>query len=120
MSELSNTKNHMESFAKAFVESSRKERWVGFLGHHKSKNYKRSAELFNHLDERFIVRNDSLEGVADFQDLGVFYDFLDEPALITFQEACAIGNNKDAIFSIIPGKLAVYFFHEGWNYVCSK
>ena len=40
--------------------------------------------------------------------------------LTTFAEAIEEGKGTDALCSIIPGKLVIYFFHDGWNFVCKK
>lgn len=111
---------HMTLFAEAFVQKERSERWRGFLTRHTRKMYARSSDLYNHLDERYFRQDDELDGVTSDETVGVFYNFMEKPKCITFAEAVELGSNNDAIFSIKPGKLAIYFFHEGWNYVCSK
>jgi len=113
-------KKHLEMFADAFVLKDRRDRWRGFLSKHKRRNHKLSSDLFNHLDKSCITQNDELIGVAQPDESGVFYDFIDNPKVLSFEEARNEGENSDAIFSLKKGKLAIYFFHEGWNYVCER
>lgn len=113
-------RHHMVSFAEAFVLSNRKGRWIGILSNHKSKNLKHSAKLYDHVDRRYWVRNDLLEGVSVGDAIGVFYDFYDSPRVISFSEAKKLGQGIDAIFSLKAGRYAVLFFHEHENYVLSR
>lgn len=108
---------HLEAFARSFVLKSKVDRWVGILTKHKSKNYSQSSKLYDHLDHRFLTRNDDLTKLVSDEFIGVFYDFSDPPQEMSFAEAKSVGDGSDAIFSIEPGKLAVFFFHEYENYV---
>ncbi|MCW9023559.1 MAG: hypothetical protein OQK73_02645 [Gammaproteobacteria bacterium] len=112
--------HHMQLFAESFILDSRKEKWAMLLSERPETIFNQSSRLFNYLDHNFIEQNDSLKNVVEDDGMGVFYDFQNEPTLISFKEAIDAGKELDAIFSIQPGKLAIYFFHEGWNFVCKR
>ena len=111
--------NHLNLFVKSFVEKRRQERWINFLCNRPKQTYKHSSDLLNHLDNKFYTEVDSVESIPE-NGKGVFYDFSDEPEIISFSEASEKGWYQDAIFSYKPGKLAVYFFHEGWIFLCKR
>ena len=111
---------HMRSFTDAFILEARKDKWTGLLCERPANVFNQSSKLFNHLDHNHIEQNDTLENVAPYDKVGVFYDFNHEPKCITFENAIEAGKGKDAIFSINPGKLAVCFFHDSWNFVCKR
>ncbi len=111
---------HMRSFAETFVLSTRKDQWVYLLSERSDNTFKQSSKLFNHLDHNYIEQNDSLYDITSYDTPGVFYNFKDEPKCISFKEAIEEGKSHDAIFSIKPGELAIYFSHDGWNFVCKR
>lgn len=95
-------------------------KWVGLLCERPDNILSLSSKLFNYLDHNYIEQNDSLDDVALDDTVGVFYDFNGEPKCISFKEAKEEAKGRDTMFSISPGKLAVYFYHEGWNFVCKN
>lgn len=120
MNNLLDIEIHMRSFAEAFVISTRKEQWVYLLSERSNNTFKKSSKLFNHLDHKYIEQNDSLANITSTEQQGVYYNFNDEPKCMSFKEAVEKGKSHDSIFSIEPGKLVVYFFHEGWNFICKR
>lgn len=110
----------MRSFSEAFVLQARKDKWVDLLCKRPNNVIKQASKLFNHLDHNYIEQNDSLENVAPNDTVGVYYDFNHEPKSLSFKDAIQNGKGHDAIFSITPGKLVVCFFHDGWNFVCTR
>jgi hypothetical protein len=50
--------------------------------------------------------------------LGLFVNGLGEGGLTTIAHAATLGG--DAIFSLVPGKLAAFFFHEEWDCLCAR
>lgn len=112
--------DHLSMFAKKFIIKNRVDRWLDLLVRRPKKIFEKSSDIFDHLDSSYCKRNDELENVVDQNTLGVFYNFHGEPIVITFKEAVDLGHYKNAIFSIKSGKLAVFFFHEGWNYICNR
>ncbi|HEY9050476.1 MAG TPA: hypothetical protein VIQ03_02960 [Gammaproteobacteria bacterium] len=111
---------HLKSFAEAFVLDSRKQKWLHLLSERPDNILSQSSKLFNYLDHNFIVQNDSLTNVASHDELGVYYDFKSEPEIISFKAALERSKSNDSIFSMQPGKLVIYLFHDGWNFVCRK
>lgn len=72
-----------------------------------------------HLDERFCKRVDGAFGISS-ETQGVFYDFHGEPRLMSLEDAEAAGEGQDAIFSAVPGKLAIHWSHEDWSWLCRR
>ena len=68
----------------------------------------------------FVRQVDDPATICKLDVDGVFLDFLDAPRTATLKEAVELGCNNNAIFSIQPGKLAIYFFHEGENFICER
>lgn len=120
MNENIDIEQHLKSFAQAFVTDDRKEKWLGLLSERPDNIHALSYKLFNYLDHNYIEQNDSLANVAGDDTVGVFYDFNHEPKCVSFKEAKEEVAGRDAMFSIEPGRLAVYFYHEGWNFVCRR
>jgi hypothetical protein len=110
---------HLAAFATAFVTPSRKERWLEMLSRRTKKNARNSSKLNEALDPRYCHKVDGIPNVT-WPGLGVFYDFYDEPIIITMKDALATGANQDAIYSIEPGQLALFFFQEGWCWLCRR
>jgi len=112
--------SHIRSFAETFVLPGRRDKWIRLLCERPDTILSQSSRLFNYLDHNYIEQNDSLNDVSPDDTLGVFYDFINEPECISFTEAIKKAKEHEAIFSIQPGKLAVYFLLDGWKFVCRK
>lgn len=111
---------HLAGFVDAFVVRERRERWHYLLSHRRKNTYKNSATLMEHLDARFCARVDGAFGVEPHA-MGVFYDFhTHPPEVMTFLEAEKRGDGQDAIFSLVPGRLAIHWSHEGWSWLCRR
>lgn len=117
---ISDINDHLVSFAKAFIVKNKIERWTDLLSRRPKRIFSKSSGIFNHLDMNYAVQHDSMQNVADQNIMGVFFDFINDPSIVTFKEAITLGDYRDAIFSIKPGKFAIFFFHEGWNFVCKR
>lgn len=111
---------HLQAFAEAFIIDSRRETWVELLRERPDTLFFKSTKLFNYLDHNYVEQDNALSNMAEEDVVGVFYDFKHDPKVISFKQACEEGKTHDAIFSIIAGKLVIYFFNEGWNFVCKK
>ncbi len=111
---------HLVSFAESFIVKSKIERWTDLLSRRPKKIFAKSSDIYKHLDMNYVVQNDALQNFVDEDTVGVYYDFINEPSIISFKEAITSGTYHNAIFSIKAGKLAIYFFHEGWNFVCKR
>ena len=55
---------------------------------------------------------------AAVRGAGLFYDFSDAPRVVPAAGDAVAAGGGDAIFSLVPGTLAVYFFHEGETWLC--
>ena len=111
---------HMKAFSESFVLKERQDTWVYLLCERPDDIFTRSSKLFNYLDHNYIEQNDALNNTASQDQAGVFYNFYHEPKCISFKDAIEEAKGHDAIFSIYPGELAIYFYHEGWNFVCQR
>ncbi|MDH5572114.1 MAG: hypothetical protein OEY89_10135 [Gammaproteobacteria bacterium] len=120
MNNASEIETHMKAFAEAFVLEGRKDTWISLLCNRPDDIAKRALKLFNYLDHNYIEQDDSLKCIDSHETMGVYYDFHREPKYISLKEAVEEAKNHDAIFSMVPGKSAIYFYHEGWNFVCQR
>ncbi len=110
---------HLAAFVDAFVVAIRRERWKDLLLLRRNRAFRDSSKLMDHLDTRFCRRVDGAFGLA--RDVrGVFYDFSEEPHWTSLQEARERGEHHDAIFSVVPGKVAIHWSHEGWSWLCRR
>jgi hypothetical protein len=55
---------------------------------------------------------------AGLQGDGLFYSFYDAPRVVPAASAGLVAGSRDALFLLVPGELAVYFFHEGTVWLC--
>jgi hypothetical protein len=112
---------HLESFIKSFIKNQYKDRWIYFIFKKKSNVSIELKKFENHYDNRFskiINKNDN-----KYDDLkGLYYNGGPEIKLLYFDEAMQLNtnNSEDAIFSVKPGELAFFFFHEGWMWKCQR
>jgi hypothetical protein len=108
---------HMTGFVESFVLPARRERWLYLLTERPKRIARDSHKLRNDLDYR---RCSTLGGDGDpeINQDGVYYEFVEEPRLLSPAEADRIGSGQDAIFSVVPGRLAVFFFHEFQSWLC--
>ena len=108
---------HFTDFVNSFVQKSRRDRWLHLLLNRPKQIYSNSHKLHGHLDWSICCRIENANQLNQ-KSKGVYYDFLNEPVVLTVADAFLVGPEKDGIFSITPGKLAVYFFHESENVLC--
>jgi hypothetical protein len=117
-------KEHLEAFSKAFIDKKYLERWR-FLIVERPTRAKRELRKFDwHLNDdrcRLIEAYEADPEILSQQfgsKLGVYFDGTRPPSLMTVAEAA--GFQEDAIFSLEPGRLAIFFFHEGWAWICEN
>lgn len=108
---------HFTGFVNSFVQKSCRERWLHLLLKRPKQIYGNSHKLHGHLDWSKCSRIENTNQLSQ-KSKGVYYDFRNEPVILTVADAFLVGPDKDGIFSILPGKLAVYFFHENENVLC--
>src|SRR5437868_5244866 len=120
---LIDVEHHLMSFVDAFVIGAKKDRWKELLTRRGKNIGRNSSKLMAALDDRFCLRVEQTD-YLNATSLGVFYEFRDEPRILTNRELdqhfLNFGGFRDAIFSIIPGRLAYHFFHEGWCWRCQR
>ena len=110
---------HFTGFVNSFVEKHRRERWLHLLLKRPEQIYTNSHKLHNHLDWSSCSKLKD-ESELNPKAKGVYYGFSDEPVVLTVAEAFMVGPERVGVFSIVPGKLAIYFFHELENYLCKN
>ena len=111
--------HHLERFVSSFVISRGRERWQHLLLSRGKRTFANSHKLHDVLD-RTVCNRLSGSPPVDDSTVGVFYDFYEDPQVLPFGEVYERAVNSDAIFSIVPGKLAIFFFHEGEEWLCEK
>lgn len=109
---------HAAGFALAFVVSAKRERWTELLAWRPRRIGGDSHKLHSDLDRRHCRVVAELP--AAIRGSGLFYGFFDAPRMVPAESAAMVAGGGDAIFSLVPGKLAVYFFHEGEMWLCQS
>jgi pyruvate/2-oxoglutarate dehydrogenase complex dihydrolipoamide dehydrogenase (E3) component len=107
---------HVAGFATAFVVPAKRERWAEMLARRPRRIGQDSHKLHSDLDRRTCRRVVELPTLVHGD--GLFYEFYDKPRVVPAANAIVAAGGNDAIFSLIPGKLAVYFFHEDELWLC--
>ncbi len=107
---------HVAGFAAAFIAPAKRERWVEMLVRRPRRIGRNSHKLHSDLDRRTCRRVTELPEVV--RGDGLFYQFFDVPRVVPAAGAALAAGRSDAIFSLIPGKLGIYFFHEDEIWLC--
>ena len=100
--------NHLTAFVQSFVVREKKARWIQILNNKPDKARRDGHNIIGDLDYRW----DSMRDLKNLKQKGVYYEFTEKALWLPTEDALSIGQQQDAIFSIEPGKLAVFFFHE--------
>jgi hypothetical protein len=109
---------HVAAFTAAFITSAKRERWLELLTKRPRRIVRQSHKMHSDLDRR-TCRNVGEVFPAGLKGAGLFYDFSDPPRVVSVELAAQLaGRGRDAIFSLVPGELALYFFHEGEVWFC--
>lgn len=114
---------HLEAFVLAFVAKNRQERWLHLLLHNPKNAYKNSHKLEGHLNCHCSkVDKDFIKAHYKLGLNGVYYSFsiYRNALLINLEEALIVGDYRNAVFSILLGKLGIYFSDEGSIWLCQK
>jgi hypothetical protein len=110
------TREHLLGFVRSFVKSQKRDRWVGLVQGPLSKAYKHSAKLLSDLSFDKAIRIKSPDAISPFRE-GVYWEFDEQGFVISPEEAFVLGANRDAIYSMSNGELALFFSHEGDVYL---
>ncbi len=109
---------HAARFAAVFVAPAKRERWSRLLARRPRRIFGDSHKLHTDLDRRTCrLVADLPAGICGD---GLFYGFSDAPRVVPAALAAVAAGGGDAIFSLVPGELAVYFFHEGEVWLCQS
>jgi hypothetical protein len=109
---------HVTGFVAAFVVPAKRERWAELLARRPRRIGRHSHKLHSDLDRRTCRQVAELP--AAVRGDGLFYGFFDAPRVVPATSAAVAAGASDAIFSLVPGKLAVFFFHEGEMWLCQS
>lgn len=111
---------HLAGFVDRFILPARQARWrAGLAAPHRAGKLLRC--LPRHLDPhrvRQLSGDEALPSVLVWQygaHTGIWFD-ADGPRAGRLGEAVDL--EHDAVFSLLPGQLALCFFHEGWVWRC--
>ena len=113
-------RRHVDGFVDNFVQKEYRERWREFLVKRPKQLFAKSSKLHNHLNWDVCITLKNEDSFVAQTKSGIFFDFYDEPKLLTAEEAFYVGVGSDALFFIEAGEKAVFFFHEYENYLCQK
>lgn len=119
---------HIRAFVEAFIAKDFQDRWRHIMLEKPEKAKQGLRKFDRHLDARYctlLPLSDSLPAslAKTFgAKLGVYFDGIEPPCKITAAIASSITNERsiDAIWSMVPGKLVLFFFHEGWSWKCER
>jgi len=110
---------HMTRFVESFVLPSRRDRWLFVLTQRPKRADRDSHKLRNDLDYQWCRELGG--GIApEIKQAGVFYEFRGEPKILEPDVAEFVGWGHDAIYSLSPGHLALFFFHEFQSWLCRR
>ena len=109
---------HAAGFAQSFVVPEKRERWTELLTRRPRRIGRDSHKLHSDLDRARCRIVTSLPPAV--RGAGLFYGFFDVPRIVPATSAAVVAMGGDAIFSLIPSVLAVYFFHEEEIWLCEK
>jgi hypothetical protein len=109
-------RKHVEGFVR-FITSTKRERWQEQLTDRPRRIVQHSHKMHSDLDRR-VCTNVGLKLPDGLKGEGLFYDFSGEPRVVPVELLMNFELSSDAIYSLVPGKLAFYFFHEGEVWMC--
>lgn len=117
---------HLAGFAEAFIDRRFRARWLHILIERPTKAALELKRFERHCDPRYchLLEPGHVDAVSLANELGAvsgcFYDGGGEPCWLGLAEAVTAAAGRDALFSIAPAKVAVFFFHEGWAWICRR
>ena len=108
---------HAAGFVAAFVVPAKRGRWLELLTRRPRRVGRNSHKLLGDLDRR-LCASVGEEAPAGLTGDGLFFGFGDAPKVVPAGLAGVVAGGGDGLFSLVPGRLALYFFHEGEVWVC--
>ena len=109
---------HATGFVAAFVNPAKRERWQWLLSSRPRRVGRDSHKLHADLDRRTCRPVHVLP--EEVVRAGVYYAFAGAPRALPADAVALADGAGDAILSVVPGGLAVYFFHEGERWLCQS
>jgi hypothetical protein len=118
---------HLRGFAQSFIDGNNANRWIHFLIEKPAKSLANLHKFEHHLREEFcegIGRNASTFPASLTNEfgtkLGVYFDGSEPPSKLSIGEAATLATERgvDAVFSLVAGKLAVFFHHADGVFIC--
>lgn len=110
---------HMSAFVASFVVARKRERWLYLLTQRPKKIGRDSPKLHSDLDRRTCRRFENHPELQKIVPPGVFFEFGDTARWIDAATALSFPYS-DSILSIVPGRLAIFFFHECETWLCES
>ncbi len=109
---------HMAGFVNSFVVKSRRDRWLYQLSKRPKNILRDSHKIYDVLDRTkcSLIKDES--SLSQLRGDGIYYEFFDEPKVLSVRNALLIGPFGDAVFSLVVGKVALFFFHENEIWLC--
>ena len=108
---------HATAFVAAFVVPAKRERWLDLLTRRPRQIFGNSHKLHSALDRRTCRKVGDVPP-ASLRGEGIFYAFSDAPKVVPTKHAELVAGGSDALFSLVPGELVLYFFHENEVWLC--
>ncbi|MGL4423354.1 MAG: hypothetical protein ACRCZF_22035 [Gemmataceae bacterium] len=109
---------HVAAFVQAFIIPAKRGRWAELLLNRPRRINEYSHKMHSDLDRRVCRRLADNEWPMRLRGTGAFYGFSDEPRLVPAGQVLVAAGGGDAMYSLIAGELALYFFHEGECWLC--
>ncbi|MBL8122611.1 MAG: hypothetical protein JNJ39_00765 [Blastocatellia bacterium] len=114
-------KHHLSEFGKAFIDRSHRDRWFHVTQEKPEKASDELGRLLWGVNEKYRRPMDGSSAFPNSLERrfgkkrGVYFDGIDDPCKVSAVEASTLAAERgnDALFSIDPGKLAIFFFHHG-------
>ena len=110
---------HATAFVASFVIPTKRERWLELFTRRPRRIGRDSHKLHAALDRRTCRLVPELPPVC-LRGEGAFYGFYDTPRVVPATLAERAAGGGDAVFLLVPGELAVYFFHKGEIWLCQS
>lgn len=121
-------KQQLRAFAESFIDKHYVDRWIHITLEKPKKARAEIHKFERHLCPKYCKMLNNADAfpvpLAEVYGakLGIYFDGTEPPCKITAPEAASLSTerNIDALFSIIPGKLALFFHHDGWSWKCAR
>lgn len=112
---------HLEAFGLSFVSKRLRDRWDYVTKERPDKAKNELAKIASEIDKGSQTLLSGSEGFPEalhrrFGNLnGIYFDGVEEPCKISAAEAASLAaeRDSDALFSVSPGKSAIFFYHGG-------